>query len=638
MMTAELNKCLLKLRTLGDAKSYNPIVLRNMLAEEVPMFSVPDQQDAEECFQELMRLFTEERPCCDSVCTPWSPGLGMGNRVNPLRGSMDSLLQCSRCGDMRKKTTFFVDLSLTLPQAKLNTLEPWLMGNSLDGSSLGTLGSRLWQSQLGLGDVRVEDCLQDFTRQQRVEGVECIRCTLNKLDADIERVSEALQGTDVHAYNGVEKVAELSGEKRNLISRLERLKKAAQQEELSESPGGVGDVPPERVAAYKQLLLSRLPGALCLHFHRRHPSARTGRMIKLCQKVRFGVQLNMEPYCTDSLKRSYNSLDAVNDRSSTKPLTEEKEEMRALITTSDISEVVDKSDIGSDSAEGAAGGGIESGGSPVRTSSFDWFSEHVPDVSGIGVEGYASGGESVPAQNVNEVECKIVEGDLSWRDSYSILSGHEAVNMNNKIVDKCAEVDGEEGTNVGNETAVKCTGVDSEEGADTGTESDKCTEVDIYGSQVEWDQSPGDYDSHGNEEKGPIMTDSWDECNDSSVSSFATNRLPGGRAGEEDQSRHQNWPISPGGNPQYNEHPTAVPSPGRVSGGTYNLCAVIVHHGSANGGHYAAFRRLDKVGEQSNSSQGHRWVSVSDEDVRLVKEKDVLSSEAYMLFYTKAMA
>lgn len=58
---------------------------------------------------------------------------------------------------------------------------------------------------------------------------------------------------------------------------------------------------------------------------------------------------------------------------------------------------------------------------------------------------------------------------------------------------------------------------------------------------------------------------------------------------------------------------------------TYELCAVIVHHGSAEGGHFTAFRRL------GNST----WVHVSDARVFRVSLATVLRTEAYMLFYVR---
>ena len=77
----------------------------------------------------------------------------------------------------------------------------------------------------------------------------------------------------------------------------------------------------------------------------------------------------------------------------------------------------------------------------------------------------------------------------------------------------------------------------------------------------------------------------------------------------------------------------------------YLLQSVIVHHGSADGGHYTVYRRLSPVqAEHVNKllEQGGKgvlaedinaWVHISDDAVLPVKLEEVLECEAYMLFY-----
>eukprot|EP00612_Vaucheria_litorea_P002397 CAMPEP_0171457448 /NCGR_PEP_ID=MMETSP0945-20130129/3531_1 /TAXON_ID=109269 /ORGANISM="Vaucheria litorea, Strain CCMP2940" /LENGTH=416 /DNA_ID=CAMNT_0011983075 /DNA_START=100 /DNA_END=1350 /DNA_ORIENTATION=+ len=55
----------------------------------------------------------------------------------------------------------------------------------------------------------------------------------------------------------------------------------------------------------------------------------------------------------------------------------------------------------------------------------------------------------------------------------------------------------------------------------------------------------------------------------------------------------------------------------------YVLCAVIVHIGSAESGHYVAYRKIS----------GGKWVFASDTQVRSASEDEVQRSNAYMLFY-----
>lgn len=56
--------------------------------------------------------------------------------------------------------------------------------------------------------------------------------------------------------------------------------------------------------------------------------------------------------------------------------------------------------------------------------------------------------------------------------------------------------------------------------------------------------------------------------------------------------------------------------------GSYSLQAVIVHHGTADSGHYTTYRLANR-----------RWHHISDEKVRDATEDEVLTSQAYMLFY-----
>jgi ubiquitin C-terminal hydrolase len=61
----------------------------------------------------------------------------------------------------------------------------------------------------------------------------------------------------------------------------------------------------------------------------------------------------------------------------------------------------------------------------------------------------------------------------------------------------------------------------------------------------------------------------------------------------------------------------------------YQLRAVIVHHGSAYGGHYTSLR-VSNLDETSNM-----WYHVSDEDIVETQLGTVMQAQAYMLFYEK---
>lgn len=59
----------------------------------------------------------------------------------------------------------------------------------------------------------------------------------------------------------------------------------------------------------------------------------------------------------------------------------------------------------------------------------------------------------------------------------------------------------------------------------------------------------------------------------------------------------------------------------------YELAAVVEHHGGIGGGHYTAFRRIIEANERC------RWLHCSDGSVSEVSLEEVLSAQAYLLFY-----
>lgn len=75
----------------------------------------------------------------------------------------------------------------------------------------------------------------------------------------------------------------------------------------------------------------------------------------------------------------------------------------------------------------------------------------------------------------------------------------------------------------------------------------------------------------------------------------------------------------------------------RKEGVEYDLRAVIVHQGSADSGHYTAFRKLESSPEARESGEDGQedWVDISDETVNRVSQRAVLASQAYMLFYRR---
>ncbi|XP_031164618.1 ubiquitin carboxyl-terminal hydrolase 30 isoform X2 [Sander lucioperca] len=86
---------------------------------------------------------------------------------------------------------------------------------------------------------------------------------------------------------------------------------------------------------------------------------------------------------------------------------------------------------------------------------------------------------------------------------------------------------------------------------------------------------------------------------------------------------------SPGANPQlgltYDYSPTEY---------LFQLTAVLVHHGDMHSGHFVTYRRSPSS-PRTSSPFSSQWLWVSDDSVRKASQHEVLSSNAYMLFYER---
>lgn len=71
---------------------------------------------------------------------------------------------------------------------------------------------------------------------------------------------------------------------------------------------------------------------------------------------------------------------------------------------------------------------------------------------------------------------------------------------------------------------------------------------------------------------------------------------------------------------------------------TYKLAAVICHLGDAQLGHFVSYRcgpHSTSTSHRSGGDVASKWWLTSDASVRRVSKHQVLSSEAYMLFYER---
>ncbi|XP_054467059.1 ubiquitin carboxyl-terminal hydrolase 30 isoform X1 [Anoplopoma fimbria] len=115
---------------------------------------------------------------------------------------------------------------------------------------------------------------------------------------------------------------------------------------------------------------------------------------------------------------------------------------------------------------------------------------------------------------------------------------------------------------------------------------------------------------------------------------------PSANGTETEQRHNNNRPFSngtcssvflqsPGVNPQlgltYDFRPTEY---------LFQLNAVLVHHGDMHSGHFVTYRRSPSS-PRTSSPISSQWLWVSDDSVRKASQHEVLSSNAYMLFYER---
>ncbi|CAB1113086.1 unnamed protein product [Ectocarpus sp. CCAP 1310/34] len=238
-----------------------PTKLRTLLRDRIDTFGREDQQDAQELFQMVMRLVGEEAALClkkrstSSTSRTTAPGIritgGFADLMdtasknlpeNPLLGSLMYLRHCRGCQQKSGRLERFVDLSLTLPEAR----NPHVVGPGVPSPP-----------------VNLEKILEDFTREQLVEDVECPKCAMRS----------AMEARETHDEES-----------------------ESEEEEEDDSDDEEVVVPPQRVRADMRMLLATPPKTLCLHFPRRHRSP-SGSEMKLKQRVIFPAHLNVARFC-----------------------------------------------------------------------------------------------------------------------------------------------------------------------------------------------------------------------------------------------------------------------------------------------------------------------------------------------------
>ncbi|KAL6044976.1 Ubiquitin carboxyl-terminal hydrolase 3 [Balamuthia mandrillaris] len=225
-LTQVLNRSIRSL-TLGSELLDPTPLTRTQLSSKFP--SLREQQDPQELMHHLFTLIQEEN-AVDTIRKPsYAPSASSSStstqkvRNSPFHGEMQSSLKCLGCFDRSAQRNVFLDLSLAInPNAKDN-------------------GDRYSRSY----ELLLENCMQQFTEKETLEGVHCDFCDLHDW---------------MRSNNNKSPLLPISATQTFTKAQLKNLPLYDKTKELQ------GKTPKRKTE--KQLLLSGLPRALCLHFRR----------------------------------------------------------------------------------------------------------------------------------------------------------------------------------------------------------------------------------------------------------------------------------------------------------------------------------------------------------------------------------
>ena len=181
----------------------------------------------------------------------------------------------------------------------------------------------------------ISECLDEYTKLEQIEGVECGKCTLLKTQRLLSTIVE-------RAKHGPED----SPMRKQAIERLETVTSALEDDDYDEKTLlQKCKVPPKsRVSSTKsrQAVIARPPKSLVVHFNRSLFDELTGELKKNYSEVRFPKILDLGPWCLGS---SGSTRDAVTEEwllNPDKPMIAGKErpsrlvgpiyELRAVVT------------------------------------------------------------------------------------------------------------------------------------------------------------------------------------------------------------------------------------------------------------------------------------------------------------------
>ena len=182
---------------------------------------------------------------------------------NPLEGLIAQRVGCTRCG--------FSDGLSMIP---FNCLTVPL--------------GRAWEHD-------IFECLDEYTKLEQIEGVECAKCTLLKHQRLLTTLSERMK-----------EAPEDSQLRITTFKRLEAVNLALEEEDFDDKTLSqkCGVQPNSRVSTTKsrQAVIARPPRSLVVHINRSVFDELTGELKKNYSDVRFPMTLDLGPWCLGSLE------------------------------------------------------------------------------------------------------------------------------------------------------------------------------------------------------------------------------------------------------------------------------------------------------------------------------------------------
>ncbi|KAL3423353.1 ubiquitin hydrolase [Phlyctema vagabunda] len=261
------------IETLNDSTNngqriWTPAALKSMSSWQ--------QQDAQEYFSKVLdEIDKEVGKAAESVKT--NPGLESERKSkvlfkdnktqpistvrNPLEGLIAQRVGCTRCG-YSEGLSMIPFNCLTVP-----------------------LGRRF--------QYDVSECLDEYTKLEPIEGVECGKCTLLKYQRNLSTLLERLSDT-----------SENSTVRQNSADRLEVINAALEDDDYEDKTlANKCNIPSKnRVSSTKsrQAVVARPPKSLVVHFNRSLFDEQTGELRKNLSQVRFPKVLDLGPWCLGS--------------------------------------------------------------------------------------------------------------------------------------------------------------------------------------------------------------------------------------------------------------------------------------------------------------------------------------------------